>query len=1124
MMLRKLAISLAIAGALGVSNANALGLGEIKVKSALNEPLSAEIELVQVRTLKPLQIQPRMADVDEFALAGLQRSRFLSNVRFQVQVRPDGTGIVRLTSDEVVREPFLSFLVEINWPNGRLVREYTVLLDPPVFNPAPIRRTVQPVTSAQMDVATIRRGEPVNIPPKPRKAADNIRTRARQGEQIYVGVNDTLWRLAEKNRPDNSITPTQMMVALQRKNPGAFFDNNLNRLKAGVVLDLPTLEEARALTHQQALAEVRRQTRLWKQGKSNKSSAPAPKKQSKPAARQVSSGTEKTVSKLTISAPASEQPVNDTAASGDGSEKDRLISELTQRNQELQTRLDKALENADSASRENAQLSKRLDAIDEHLETLQKLLDVKDSEIAQLQDALADQEDTAAAPVGKGILDYLTSPIALAGIGSGLAALLGGLVFMLVRKRKNKEEPEDKGLVQVPEELKLSAVDETAEAAVEAAAAGDETADDVAEADNQSDMEDLSDLEEVADLDLDMDLELSEPAEAEADDALGDVLAETGDDESRLDDLEFDLGLDEETEAVADQIAAETESLPETADSDSLDAILGETDAFDGTDVDAADLDALLDGTLDAEDVLSDSGAPAADPLDELALPEEDIFADLGMDFDDVDSALDEELTTNDQQDEIDALLAGSEDELADLGEIDAVEDAAVTDVAAQDDIDSLLADMSGSDADDAAESELSFAAEESVSAQDDIDALLGAVGDEEQDALDDLLELDDIGVADLEGEVEAAAEDAEEAAIDGLELADSFDEPELEQAVASEPEVEAVGADSELQLLADSDLDELLATEEVVETAEDPVDELDALLAEAGSDFEFEPASESDAESGIASPELEQADDSLDLAASDSLDVDDLLSQAVGESALEPALDQNDAMSELEALLGAEEQVVAGDEDIIAADPESAVSDLEQELAKLSGLELEESGAESDGASDADLDALLEDEIVEESADFDTLLAEISADEPENESVLGGSDDLALDLELETEVLAPVATDTGMSSQAVTEELTANIAHDLIADEAGLEDVLAESGAAVELEETALQDGLSYEEFDGWSLLESTNENDTKLDLVRAYVDMEDLDGAKEILQEVLNEGSEQQRQDAQKLLQEIG
>jgi len=234
-MLRKLAVSLAVAGIISASNANALGLGEIKVTSALNEPLKAEIKLLQVRKLNPLQIQPRMANIDEFALAGLNKAGFLSDVNFQVKVNPDGTGTIYLNSNRPVREPFLNFLVEVNWPNGRMVREYTLLLDPPVFDPTPVRKTVQPTTSSQVS--------PRVQPPAPKASAAVVNASQTGSDKIFVDTKDTLWALAIDNRPSSQVSVKQMMIALQKKNPHAFINNNINALKAGVVLDIPSLDE-----------------------------------------------------------------------------------------------------------------------------------------------------------------------------------------------------------------------------------------------------------------------------------------------------------------------------------------------------------------------------------------------------------------------------------------------------------------------------------------------------------------------------------------------------------------------------------------------------------------------------------------------------------------------------------------------------------------------------------------------------------------------------------------------------------------------------------------------------------------------------------------------------------------
>ncbi len=266
-MLRKLAVSLAVAGVISASNANALGLGEIKVTSALNEPLKAEIKLLQVRKLNPLQIQPRMANLDEFALAGLNKSGFLSNVSFQVKVNPDGSGTIFLNSDRPVREPFLNFLVEVNWPNGRLVREYTLLLDPPVFDPTPVRKTVQPSTSQTSPSIP----SPVSSEP----AVVKSRTSNAGGSgKIYVDPKDTLWALAIENRPNKQVSVKQMMIALQKKNPHAFIDNNINALKANVVLNVPGVDEIKQLNSQEAAREVVRQTAQWKADR-NKLEPPA---------------------------------------------------------------------------------------------------------------------------------------------------------------------------------------------------------------------------------------------------------------------------------------------------------------------------------------------------------------------------------------------------------------------------------------------------------------------------------------------------------------------------------------------------------------------------------------------------------------------------------------------------------------------------------------------------------------------------------------------------------------------------------------------------------------------------------------------------------------------------------
>ncbi|MCJ8301052.1 MAG: hypothetical protein MJK13_19255, partial [Pseudomonadales bacterium] len=259
-MLRKLGLSIAIASALLVSKVNALGLGEIRVKSALNEPLHAEIQLFQVKNLSPLQIKSRMADLNDFALSGLATQRALSDVRFQVRVRPNGTGRIILTSKLPVTEPFMNFLVEVNWPSGRLIREYTLLLDPPSYRAQQNNRNFN-ADDSLAKVKTVAR-KPVRKT-SVRKVPANLKLTK---GQYYIRSKDTLWDIAVANRPNKRVTSQQMMVLIQRKNPQAFPNANINVMTANVVIDLPTQAEIDAFGAKEANAEVQRQTKLWKSG------------------------------------------------------------------------------------------------------------------------------------------------------------------------------------------------------------------------------------------------------------------------------------------------------------------------------------------------------------------------------------------------------------------------------------------------------------------------------------------------------------------------------------------------------------------------------------------------------------------------------------------------------------------------------------------------------------------------------------------------------------------------------------------------------------------------------------------------------------------------------------------
>ncbi len=255
-MMRKFAIVLvALCGALTGSIATALGLGELTLQSALNQQFRAEIQLHNVGDLSRNQIIANLASQEDFERAGVERMFFLTRIQFEVVHRSPEDVIIRLTTDRNVREPFLNFLVELHWPSGRLLREFTVLLDPPAFSetpPTPVKQTqVESAKQASALVAEKPAGEPVDID-------------QRTDSRVRIKKNDTLWSIARDHRPEQSLSIRQTMLAIQKNNPQAFINNNINLIKAGQLLTIPSATEIQNFSSSQAVVETRRQNDAWR--------------------------------------------------------------------------------------------------------------------------------------------------------------------------------------------------------------------------------------------------------------------------------------------------------------------------------------------------------------------------------------------------------------------------------------------------------------------------------------------------------------------------------------------------------------------------------------------------------------------------------------------------------------------------------------------------------------------------------------------------------------------------------------------------------------------------------------------------------------------------------------------
>ena len=274
-MLRNLAAALALI--LMSQTALGLGLGTLKQSSALNEPFDGRIEILGVTANDLEAIRVRLADASQFERAGIERSSALLHLRFKVVDNAAGSDYVQIISREPIREPFLNFLLELNWANGRMVREYTVLLDPPLYDPARRRVTPPPVVAAPASapkpapsavpapsVAPVVTLAPI-APMVSTPAVEPISPSSYSADAALrpVETNDTLWSIARANRPDDSTSVQQMMLALLRANPEAFGDNNINILKRGSILRLPEDGEINAMSRVDAIVEVKRQHQLW---------------------------------------------------------------------------------------------------------------------------------------------------------------------------------------------------------------------------------------------------------------------------------------------------------------------------------------------------------------------------------------------------------------------------------------------------------------------------------------------------------------------------------------------------------------------------------------------------------------------------------------------------------------------------------------------------------------------------------------------------------------------------------------------------------------------------------------------------------------------------------------------
>jgi len=264
------------------SAAFALGLGDIRLLSPLNAPLDAEVELVDVAPDEVNTVQAQLASRETFTRYGLDWPAYLTGVQMRTVRTPDGRQMLKLKSTEAISEPFITLLVEVSWARGHLVREYTMLLDPPVYTPGKSAVASAPV-SAPATGSGVREGaiarsaeNPAAAAPAPEsgaasaapttaRGASAASTEAGAASMHVVQRGETLSGIASSTAAESAKAPRtrSWMLAIYQANPRAF-EQNMNVLRSGAILRIPDAAQAAAVSPSEASAEIRRQYAAWR--------------------------------------------------------------------------------------------------------------------------------------------------------------------------------------------------------------------------------------------------------------------------------------------------------------------------------------------------------------------------------------------------------------------------------------------------------------------------------------------------------------------------------------------------------------------------------------------------------------------------------------------------------------------------------------------------------------------------------------------------------------------------------------------------------------------------------------------------------------------------------------------
>ena len=485
----------AVAGALLFSSAAyAAGLGKLTVLSSLGQPLRAEIELTAVSSEEAAGLVAKLAPADAFRLANIEFNPSLLSLRFAVEQR-NGRQIIRVTSSQPINEPFVDMLLELSWNSGRLVREYTFLLDP-----AELRATqsAQVATAAPVDVlsqgtraaAQAQAAQAQSQAPasqKPRAAAPQAQAPqpaqppadkparaaapASAAAEYQVKPGDTLGRIAGQVKPVD-ISLDQMLVALYRANPDAFIGNNMNRLKSGRILSVPDSDSIRGTGEGEARGVVVAHAadfNAYRNKLAGQVATSAPAKEQEPAQsaagkisakvqeRPTAANEAKDQLKLSKAAPAAGAPGKSAVSAEDTIAKDKALAEATARVKELEKNVNDLQNLMVVKSKPVAEPKKAPEPAPE-VKPAAKPAAAAPAPVAPAP-AAKPAPKKAAPPPEPSIADMLMDNINY--IGAGLAVLLLALFGLSRRKKKDAVAPTEPSILGAPTDQAHSLFAET---------------------------------------------------------------------------------------------------------------------------------------------------------------------------------------------------------------------------------------------------------------------------------------------------------------------------------------------------------------------------------------------------------------------------------------------------------------------------------------------------------------------------------------------------------------------------------------------------------------------------------------------------------------------------------------